>query len=72
MAALEQGDRPLVVLVTADHGGSGTSHHEDRPENREIPWILWGAPPPAGLDLREVSTLDTYRVVRALLDITSP
>lgn len=67
VAALGRGDRPLVVLVTADHGGAGTSHHEDRPENREIPWILWGAAPPADLDLREVSTLDTYRVVRGLL-----
>lgn len=67
VAAIREGTRPLAILVTADHGGSGTGHHEDLPENREIPWILWGAAGPADLDLREVSTLDTYGVVRGLL-----
>ncbi len=67
LQALEE--RPLSVLVTADHGGTGTGHSEDRPENREIPWILWGpgasaAAPP---DLAHVSTLQTYATLKGLL-----
>lgn len=58
--------RPLAILVTADHGGSDTTHHQDTPENREIPWILWGDG--AEIDPSQVrSTLDTYKIIRELL-----
>lgn len=58
--------RPLAVLVTADHGGTGTSHHQDTLLNREIPWMLWGDG--AGIDPSPIrSTLATYAVVRRLL-----
>ena len=59
--------RPLAVLVTSDHGGFETGHHQDRPENRVIPWIVWGAPVPAGLDLGKIETTQTHDVVRTWL-----
>ncbi|MCP3984002.1 MAG: hypothetical protein GY723_06415 [bacterium] len=58
--------RPLAILVTADHGGSDTTHHQDTPLNREIPWVLWGDR--ASITSSQVhSTLDTYEVIRQLL-----
>ena len=59
--------REAVVLVTADHGGQGTHHHRDVPENRRIPWILWGAELPDALRVRPLTTLDTHATIRALL-----
>lgn len=59
--------RPLTILVTADHGGTETSHHQDTPLNREIPWILWGDA--AGIDPSTIgTTLDTYATVHELLN----
>lgn len=62
-----QSARSAVVLVTADHGGLGTRHHQDLPENRRIPWILWGADAPAAHGVRPLSTRDTHATIRALL-----
>jgi predicted AlkP superfamily pyrophosphatase or phosphodiesterase len=31
-----------VVIVTSDHGGLGKSHSQGRPEDRKIPWVIWG------------------------------
>jgi len=65
--ALAELPRPLAILVTADHGGTDTTHHQDTPLNREIPWILWGDA--AGIDPSSIkTTLDTYSVVRELLN----
>lgn len=61
--------RPLTLLVTADHGGDGTEHHQDRPENRRIPWIAWGDGVPPGRVLDAVSTIDTAPTVAALLGL---
>ncbi|MCP5056578.1 MAG: hypothetical protein GY937_07590 [bacterium] len=59
--------RPLAILVTADHGGTETSHHQDTPLNRQIPWILWGDR--VGIDPSSIkTTLDTHAVVRKLLN----
>jgi hypothetical protein len=41
-----------ALIVTSDHGGSGTSHHQSRlPKNYTIAFYLWGAGAPAGADL---------------------
>lgn len=32
----------LIYLLTADHGGDGTSHGVDRPADMTVPWIAWG------------------------------
>lgn len=32
-----------VVIVTADHGGSGHGHYSERPANYTVPFYIWGA-----------------------------
>ena len=65
-----------VVLITADHGGSGKSHGADVPRSHEIPWIVSGPGIPPGHDLdREsitVRTEDTFATVCWLLGLTPP
>lgn len=31
-----------ALVVTADHGGSGTGHYSDRPEDYTVPFYVWG------------------------------
>ena len=33
---------PTRVILTADHGGSGTNHERGVRDDRTVPWILWG------------------------------
>jgi hypothetical protein len=52
--------RETVVLLTADHGGDGSSHSdEDEMENYQIPFLAWGSGVPAGRDLYSLN--DTRR-----------
>ena len=44
-------DRTLII-VTADHGGHGTSHGSDREEDVTIPWIVHGPGVRAGHAIR--------------------
>lgn len=37
-----------VVVLTADHGGSGHGHGDDEPEHYTVPFYVWGADVPAG------------------------
>jgi D-alanyl-D-alanine dipeptidase len=71
-AARAVSQRPLAILVTADHGGHGTQHGTDRPEDVRIPWIAWGAGVPAGATLAHVSTLDTAPTLASLLGVPPP
>ncbi len=71
VAVLAELPRPLVVLVTSEHGGSGTSHHEDTPANREIPWILWGDGVTTDIS-PAASTLDTYTALQGFLLRSAP
>lgn len=68
----EAGSGRLMVLVTADHGGHGTRHGTDLPDDVEIPWILWGAGVAPGHIPGVVSTLDTGPTVLALLGVARP
>jgi hypothetical protein len=61
--------RPLRVLVTSDHGGSGRGHGSASPDDVAIPWILWGDGVPAGAELDDVSTLDTEPTLVRLLGL---
>ncbi len=65
-------NRPIAVLVTADHGGSGKNHAGNLPENLEIPWIAWGDGVRAGATPGAVSTLDTAPTLLALLGVPAP
>ena len=73
LAALRtQGTGRLALLLTADHGGHGSGHGGDRPEDLRIPWILWGDGIPAGGVAETVSTIDTGPTILALLGVDAP
>jgi predicted AlkP superfamily pyrophosphatase or phosphodiesterase len=65
--------RETYVLITADHGGLGTNHFLNVPENRLIPWIVAGPgiPPASTLD-EDVSIADTAPTVLWLLGVEIP
>ena len=75
LAASERafGAGKYVVILTADHGGSGRGHLKEDPVNRTIPWIAWGqsvagtATLPAG-----IRTMDTAATALWLLGIPVP
>lgn len=71
-AAEAASERPLTLLITADHGGYGRGHLANRSENRRIPWILWGDGVDPQAELRWISTLDTAATVSALLEMEIP
>jgi len=49
-----------LVMITADHGGSGTSHGSRSEQDRTIPWIVSGPGVVPGMALGEgVSVVDT-------------
>jgi arylsulfatase A-like enzyme len=66
-----------VVIVTADHGGSGRGHFDPqdprRAEHVRIPWICAGPGVPPGLVIdRPVRTMDTAPTILALLGLPLP
>lgn len=64
---------PTYLLLTADHGGAGTNHFTNIPENRYIPWVLVGPDIAAGRVLDEgVTTVDTCPTVLWLLGLNPP
>jgi predicted AlkP superfamily pyrophosphatase or phosphodiesterase len=62
-----------ILLITADHGGSGKGHGSARPEHRNIPWILWGTGVKVGLTLpSRISTMDTAATALWALGVKIP
>jgi arylsulfatase A-like enzyme len=65
-----------AVLVSADHGGAGTTHGPDDPRSRTIPWIIAGPGIRRNFDLStedvDVRTEDSFATVCYLLGISSP
>ena len=62
-----------VVLVTSDHGGLGTQHGGDSPEETTIPWIVVGPNVRSAYAVTDsVRTLDTAATVAYLLGATPP
>lgn len=75
IAALEAGDYlpRTLLLITADHGGSGTSHGSDSPADRLIPWLAVGPGVPAGARLSsQITTYDTAATVLHALNLPIP
>jgi hypothetical protein len=74
LAALDRaglGDTTLVI-VTADHGGSGQSHGSRRPEDMTVPWVLAG-PGVLPLELEApVSVVDTAATAAWALGLPLP
>ena len=66
------GPRPLLVILTSDHGGHGKTHGLAQPEDLRIPWIVWGDGIPVGTLEERVSTMDTAPTVLAFLGISAP
>lgn len=49
-----------LLIITADHGGTGFKHGSDSPEDATIPWLAVGPGVPAGVTLQsEIVTYDT-------------
>lgn len=73
-AAQADSTHALYLLITADHGGAGTNHFLNTPEDRRIPWILVGPDVPAGalIDAADLSTLDTAPTILSLLGLPLP
>lgn len=65
-------DRTLI-LVTADHGGSGTRHGGSAPESMTIPWIVAGPGIRAGYEITgKVRVYDTAATVAWGLGLLLP
>lgn len=62
------------LILTADHGGHGTNHGSDHPEDVTIPWIAWGQGVRPGLLASSVAvdTMDTAATVLWLLGLDRP
>lgn len=62
-----------VVIVTADHGGRGTSHGRDIPEDMTIPWIIAGPGVRPGYVLTQpVNIMDTAATAAYVLGLKLP
>ncbi|MDJ0787486.1 MAG: alkaline phosphatase family protein [Myxococcota bacterium] len=59
--------RPLVVLLTSDHGGHGTTHGSDRPEDVDIPWILHGPGIPPATTRPHATALQVAPTILSIL-----
>lgn len=58
------------LLMTADHGGTDTSHGHPTQRDLEIPWILTGPGVPAGHEIQSlVRTIDTAATLAALFGL---
>ena len=67
------GKGKYVVILTADHGGSGRAHLKEAAENRTIPWIAWGQGVRPGTALPAgIRTMDTAATALWLLGIPIP
>ena len=62
-----------ILLVTADHGGKGTSHGGPTIGELEIPWILHGPNVAKGKELKlPVNTYDTAATLAFIFQIKPP
>lgn len=62
----------ILIIITADHGGHGTTHGTNRPEDMTIPWIASG---PGIIPIRlttPVETMDTAATAAWALGLPIP
>ncbi len=71
MADRTFGDR-YVLIVTADHGGTGRAHGTDRDSDVLIPWIAYGGPVRRGQISAPIRTMDTAATALWLLGVPVP
>jgi arylsulfatase A-like enzyme len=75
LAALKSGDylNSTLLIVTADHGGHGTKHGDDSPEDRTIPWLAVGPGVRPGVTLTQaINTYDTAATALYTLKLPVP
>lgn len=75
LAALEEAGlrQTTLVIVTADHGGHGTTHGSDLPEDTTIPWIIAGPGIAPGTPLSSsVRVMDTAATAIWALGLPRP
>ena len=62
-----------IILITADHGGTGKNHKDDTPDDRNIPWIAWGKGVKKNHPITTaVNTFDSAATALWLLDVPLP
>ena len=61
-----------LIIITSDHGGSGTGHGSDYPEDMTIPWIVSGPGVQPGRLDSPVHTMDTAATAAFVLDLPIP
>jgi len=62
-----------LLIITADHGGSGFKHGSDSPEDMTVPWLAVGPGVPAGITLQsEIVTYDTAATALVALGLPIP
>jgi predicted AlkP superfamily pyrophosphatase or phosphodiesterase len=70
-------DDPLLIIISADHGGAGKTHGADDVRSRNIPWIAVGPDVKQNFDLTTyadltVRTEDTFATACDWLNIPLP
>jgi len=61
-----------LLIITADHGGHGTTHGSSKPEDMTIPWITSGPGIAPGKLLTQVHTMDTAATAAYALGLSIP
>lgn len=61
-----------LIIVTADHGGHGTTHGTNLPEDMTIPWIISGPGIKLGQLSTPVETMDTAATAAFALGLPIP
>lgn len=61
-----------LLIVTADHGGHGTTHGTTRPEDMTIPWLALGGAVRSGAVLGQVMVYDTAPTALVALGLPVP
>lgn len=75
VAALDTGNylESTLLIITADHGGSGLSHGSNSPEDMTIPWLAVGPNVPAGLTIESnIVVFDTAATALYALNVPIP
>ncbi|WP_211749231.1 alkaline phosphatase family protein [Paenibacillus sp. Marseille-Q4541] len=74
VSALEQTGlmKDTLIIVTTDHGGSGTGHGGSTPEEQTVFWTAKGSSIKPGTVLGEVRNIDTAAVIAHALRLTIP
>ena len=69
----ELNEKNFLLIITADHGGSGKSHKTILREHITIPWIAYGTSIKKGYKFKnEIKIYDTAPTILYFLDIELP